>query len=102
MVNANGHAALCDFGLSRLRLLVQDAQVPHSSVGISPMGGWASTGLTSPRSGTTRYLAPEQFLAEEATAATTESDGYTFACTIAEAGSHQATRWAVRSDCIPP
>jgi len=81
VVHEDGHAALCDFGLSRLIAATEEEGVnaPPSQ----RLMGLPSTGFTATSfGGTLRYLAPELMSGDDGP--TIKTDVYAFACTCAE------------------
>jgi len=82
-VDADGRAALCDFGLSQFRTPAsirtsEDGTHVASRPNLKPY-----TGLTPTKpGGTLRYLAPEQMRCDDGP--TLRTDVYAFACTCAE------------------
>ena len=87
VVHEKGHAALCDFGLSRLYAIEDNDEKtpePEGQLASEPRV-MVSTGLTTAAGGTIRYSAPEQFLDEnDVYKATLASDIYSFGCTCTE------------------
>lgn len=82
MIHTDGHAALCDFGLSSII-----ARATHNNVGerVTAMSDTQTTlrYVTSGNIATPRYLAPEQLSSDDAKP-TFAADVYAFACTLAE------------------
>lgn len=82
VVHEDGHAALCDLGLSRLSVDMHTGVADDRSVDESQPP--PSTGLThTVIGGTLRYLAPE-LLESPDCRPTLASDMYAFGCTCAE------------------
>ena len=90
VVHEDGHAALCDFGLSRFQATIPEIGIkaPFPSTAVVPHIT-TPTGFTTMNSGgTLRFLAPEQMLSEDYPIPTFQSDIYAFSCTCAEVTFH--------------
>lgn len=84
LVHQDGHAALCNFGLTGLHSL---AEKEHSSDESSALHYATRAGFTETEfGGTFRYLAPEQIVdgETEGSGPSLQTDVYAFGCTCAE------------------